>query len=593
MGIEKNMEEMSVAKCSCFVSFNQDTQCTLKYIMSEQKYGADIVADSLINHGVDLVFGIPGAKIDRLFETLEHPKAGQKVPKLIVARHEQNAAFMAQAFARITGKTGVVIATSGPGVGNLVTGLMTANAESDPVVAIGGQVQRKDLYRLTHQSTNSVALFTPITNFSSEVQDPNNISEILANAFAAANGAKKGAAFVSLPQDIDDAPVNINALAQVPMAQQGAASLVDLDWLAGAIKQAKLPVLLVGARASDDESVASLHKLLNQVSLPVVETFQGAGVISRDLEEASYFGRIGLFRNQTGDKLLQQSDLVITLGYDAIEYEPRNWNKENNLNIVALDTTPVQIDNNFVPQRQLVGDLSQSIDLLTERIAGYQLPDDSQQTLHDLKTDLRLSNEPTYTPAEGNLNHPLTVIKSIQAHVTDDMTVSTDIGSHYIWMARHFKSYVARHFLISNGMQTLGVGLPWAMTAAMVRPNAKSVSVSGDGGFFFSAMELETAVRLNLNTVHIVWNDNAHYDMVKFQEEMKYDGESAGVDFGNIDLVKYAEAFGAKGLRVTTPADLDAVLDEAFATQGPVVVDIPVDYSHNYELGSQLIQGEG
>jgi len=561
--------------------------------MSEQKYGADIVTDSLVNHGVDLVFGIPGAKIDRLFETLEHPKSGQKVPKLIVARHEQNAAFMAQAFARITGKTGVVIATSGPGVGNLVTGLMTASAESDSVVAIGGQVPRRDLYRLTHQSTNSIALFNPITNFSSEIQDPNNISEILANAFAAANGAKKGAAFVSLPQDIDDAPVDIDALAQVPMAKQGAASLADLDWLAGKIKQAQLPVLLVGARASDDQSVAALHKLLNQVSLPVVETFQGAGVISRDLEEASYFGRIGLFRNQTGDKLLQQSDLVISLGYDAIEYEPRNWNKENNLNIVALDTTPVQIDNNFVPQRQLIGDLSQSIDLLTERINGYQLPDASQKNLHDLKTDLRLSNEPTYTPAEGNLNHPLTVIKSIQAHVTDDMTVSTDIGSHYIWMARHFKSYVARHFLISNGMQTLGVGLPWAMTAAMVRPNAKSVSVSGDGGFFFSAMELETAVRLNLNTVHIVWNDNAHYDMVKFQEEMKYNGESAGVNFGNIDLVKYAEAFGAKGLRVTTPADLDAVLDEAFATKGPVVVDIPVDYSHNYELGSQLIHGEG
>ena len=159
--------------------------------MSEQKYGSDLVVDSLTNQGVNLLFGIPGAKIDRLFETLEHPSTGQKVPKLIVTRHEQNAAFMAQAFARITGKTGVVVVTSGPGVGNLVTGLMTANAESDPVVAIGGQVQRKDLYRLTHQSTNSVALFNSITKYSSEIQDPNNISEIIANAFAAANGAKK------------------------------------------------------------------------------------------------------------------------------------------------------------------------------------------------------------------------------------------------------------------------------------------------------------------------------------------------------------------------------------------------------------------
>ncbi|MGQ4574486.1 acetolactate synthase AlsS [Leuconostoc pseudomesenteroides] len=561
--------------------------------MTEQKYGSDIVTDSLVNHGVDLVFGIPGAKIDRLFETLEHPKTGQKVPKLIVTRHEQNAAFMAQAFARITGKTGVVIATSGPGVGNLATGLMTANAESDSVVAIGGQVPRRDLYRLTHQSTNSVSLFNAITHYSSEIQDPNNISEIIANAFAAANGAKKGAAFVSLPQDVDDAPVSISALPQVPEAQQGAAAIADIDWLAEQIKQAKLPVLLVGARGSDDATVTALHHLLKQTTLPVVETFQGAGVISRDLEPETFFGRNGLFRNQTGDKLLQQADLVVTLGYDAIEYEPRNWNKENNLNIVALDTTHVQIDNNFVPKRQLIGDLAQSLDLLAERINGYQVPAESQSVLKSLKDDLRASDEPSYTPAEGNLNHPLNVIKSIQAHVTDDMTVSTDIGSHYIWMARHFKSYVARHFLISNGMQTLGVGLPWSLTAAMVRPNAKSVSVSGDGGFFFSAMELETAVRLQLNTVHIVWNDNAHYDMVKFQEEMKYNGESAGVTFGNIDIVKYAESFGAKGLRVTTPDQLDKILDEAFATEGPVVVDIPVDYSHNYELGSQLIESEG
>lgn len=561
--------------------------------MANKKYGADIVTDSLVNHGVDLVFGIPGAKIDRLFETLEHPAEGQRVPKLVVARHEQNAAFMAQAFARITGKTGVVIATSGPGVGNLATGLMTATAESDPIVAIGGQVPRNDLYRLTHQSTNSVALFSPITNLASEIQDPNNISEIIANAFAAANGAKKGATFVSLPQDVDDAQVTIEALPKITPAQQGAAAIKDIDWLAEQIKAAKLPVLLVGSRGSDDATVTALHQLLKQTTLPVVETFQGAGVIPRELEPETFFGRIGLFHNQTGDKLLKQSDLVITLGYDAIEYEPRNWNKENTLNIVALDTTPVQIDNNFVPQRQLVGDLAQSLRLLIERLNGYELPTTSEEVLKKLKADLRASDEPSYTPAQGNLNHPLDVIKSIQAHVTDDMTVSTDIGSHYIWMARHFKSYVARHYLISNGMQTLGVGLPWALAAAMVRPNAKSVSVSGDGGFFFSAMELETAVRLGLNTVHIVWNDNAYYDMVKFQEETKYNGQSAGVKFGNIDLVKYAESFGAKGLRVETPDDLDTVLDEAFSTQGPVVVDIPVDYSHNYELGSQLIGSEG
>ncbi|MBM7543340.1 acetolactate synthase-1/2/3 large subunit [Weissella beninensis] len=556
----------------------------------KQNYGADIVVESLTNHGVELIFGIPGAKIDRLFETLEHPKDGQRAPKLIVTRHEQNAAFMAQAVSRITGKTGAVMATSGPGVGNLVTGLMTANAEGDSVIAIGGQVPRKDLYRLTHQSTPSAQLFAPITRYSVEIQDPNNISEILSNAFAAAHGPKPGAAFVSLPQDVDDDAVSADtkALPVVPAAHLGVASDADLTTLAARIKNAKLPVFLVGMRGSDDKTVAALHDLLHAIPFPVVETFQGSGVISRELEDQSFFGRIGLFRNQTGDKILQQSDLVITLGYDAIEYEPRNWNKEANLNIVALDTAAAQIDNHFLPEMQLVGDLSLTLQALQAKLVGYTLPSDTLTKLADFKQQLLAADEPNHIPSDPKLSHPLAIIKAIQEHVTDDMTVSLDIGSHYIWMARHFRSYVPRHFLISNGMQTLGVGLPWAMTAAMLRPNAKSVSVSGDGGFFFSAQELETAVRLNLDTVSIVWNDNSRYNMVEFQEEMKYN-KSAGVQFGPIDLVKYAESFGATGFRVETPDQLTAVLDQAFATKGPVVVDIPVDYSHNVELGSQLI----
>ena len=170
------------------------------------------------------------------------------------------------------------------------------------------------------------------------------------------------------------------------------------------------------------------------------------------------------------------------------------------------------------------------------------------------------------------------------------MTVTVDVGSFYIWMARHFKSYEPRHLLFSNGMQTLGVALPWAISAALVRPNTQIVSVSGDGGFLFSAQDLETAVRLNLNIVHIIWNDG-NYDMVKFQEELKY-GQSAAVKFGPVDFVKYAESFGAKGLRVNKAADLEKVLDEAFAIDGPVIVDVPVDYSDNQELGKQILDDQ-
>ena len=557
--------------------------------MEEKLHGADIVIDSLRKHGVNLVFGIPGAKIDRLFEGLDGQDS-EDAPKLIVTRHEQNAAFMAQAYGRLTGKTGVAITTSGPGVGNLATGIMTANAEGDPMLAIGGQVQRKDLHRATHQSTPSTEIMAPITQYSAEIQDPNNISEIMANAFEASQDARKGAAFVSLPQDVDDAEVTEKPLPIYETPKMGPADPNDLQKLVELIKNSKMPVILVGQRGADEEITTALRKLLSDYSLPVVETYQAAGVVSRDLEQQSYFGRIGLFRNQVGDQLLQQSDLVIAVGYDPIEYEPRNWNKEGNLRIVNLDTLPAQIDNHYTPIMQLVGNIAISLTELDKLLKGYEYPVAATEQLAKYKQELD-QDKKIQVPASNDASHPLAVVHAIQENVTDDMHVALDVGSHYIWMARHFRCYQPRHLLISNGMQTLGVGLPWAMVAAMLYPEHKSVAVCGDGGFLFSGAELATAVQHHLNVVTIVWNDGGHYDMVKFQEEMKY-SQAAGVKFGNVDIVKYAESFGATGLRVNKPADLTKVLSQAFNIDGPVVVDVPVDYSNNKELAANLIDSQ-
>ena len=557
--------------------------------MEEKLHGADVVIDSLRKHGVNLVFGIPGAKIDRLFEGLDGQDS-EDAPKLIVTRHEQNAAFMAQAYGRLTGKTGVAITTSGPGVGNLATGIMTANAEGDPMLAIGGQVQRKDLHRATHQSTPSTEIMAPITQYSAEIQDPNNISEIMANAFEASQDARKGAAFVSLPQDVDDAEVTEKPLPIYETPKMGPADPNDLQKLVELIKNSKMPVILVGQRGADEEITTALRKLLSDYLLPVVETYQAAGVVSRDLEQQSYFGRIGLFRNQVGDQLLQQSDLVIAVGYDPIEYEPRNWNKEGNLRIVNLDTLPAQIDNHYTPIMQLVGNITTSLTELDKLLKGYEYPLAATEQLAKYKQELD-QDKKIQVPASNDASHPLAVVHAIQENVTDDMHVALDVGSHYIWMARHFRCYQLRHLLISNGMQTLGVGLPWAMVAAMLYPEHKSVAVCGDGGFLFSGAELATAVQHHLNVVTIVWNDGGHYDMVKFQEEMKY-SQAAGVKFGNVDIVKYAESFGATGLRVNEPADLTKVISQAFNIDGPVVVDVPVDYSNNKELAANLIDSQ-
>lgn len=553
-----------------------------------KRYGADAIIDSLVNHDVKYVFGVPGAKIDRVFERLEHP-TNEKAPQLIITRHEQNAAFMAQGIGRITGKPGVVLTTSGPGVSNLATGLVTATAEGDPVLAISGQVQRTDLLRLTHQSMDNVALLAPVTKYAAEVQEPENISEVIANAYQEAEAAKQGASFVSVPQDVTDSEVKTAPIAPMPAPVLGPASPVESTLLAQRIKTAKLPVLLLGMRASDPETTKSIRNLVEETHLPVVETFQGAGIIPRELED-DFFGRVGLFRNQPGDQLLKHADLVIAVGYDPIEYEPRNWNNEGDANIIVIDSMRAEVDKNFQPERELVGDISQTLDFLLPYMKGFKLPESSREYLDGLQEKLKLRDEPPAVTENQVTSHPLSIIQALQDRVTDDMTVSVDVGSFYIWMARHFRSYNPRHLLFSNGMQTLGVALPWAISAALVRPNTQIVSVSGDGGFLFSSQDLETAVRLSLNIVHIIWNDG-HYDMVKFQEELKY-GKSAGVNFGSVDFVKYAESFGATGLRVEKAQDLEKVLDQAFATEGPVVVDIPVDYSDNKELGKQILEDQ-
>lgn len=548
--------------------------------MGNNRNGAKVIVESLKNHQVDYVFGIPGAKIDGLFDVLVDDG-----PELIVTRHEQNAAFMAAAVGRLTGNPGVVIATSGPGASNLATGLVTATAEGDPVLAIGGQVKRRDLLKLTHQSMNNAALFEPITKYSAEIQDPETISEVLANAYRLAKSSKKGASFISIPQDVVDGPVESISIGPLNDPKIGSASSDDIQYLSKKIQEAKLPVLLIGMRASTEKEAIAIRDIVEKINIPVVETFQAAGVISRKLED-HFFGRIGLFRNQPGDMLLKRSDLVIAVGYDPIEYEARNWNAEGDSTMIVIDDTPAEIDQYFQPDRELIGNIAETLSVLLPNIKAKVFSQDTTEYLETLQEKL-VRRDDVKEQSNNGLIHPLEVIETLQNIVTDEMTVTVDVGSHYIWMARHFRSYEPRHLLFSNGMQTLGVALPWAISAALVRPNTQIISVSGDGGFLFSAQDLETAVRRKLNIIHLIWNDG-RYNMVEFQEQLKYHRIS-GVDFGPVDFVKYAEAFGAKGLRAKSAKELREAILTGIETEGPVVIDIAIDYRDNEKLGETIL----
>ncbi|ASB67407.1 Acetolactate synthase [Bacillus velezensis] len=547
---------------------------------SEKNRGAELVVDCLVEQGVTHVFGIPGAKIDAVFDALK-----DKGPELVLCRHEQNAAFMAAAVGRLTGKPGVCLVTSGPGASNLATGLLTANTEGDPVVALAGNVIRADRLKRTHQSLDNAALFQPITKYSVEVQETGNIPEAVTNAFRAASAGQAGAAFVSFPQDVVNEITNVKNVRSVPAPKQGPAPEEAVSAAIAKIQTAKLPVLLVGMKGGRPEAVKQIRKLLAKTKLPFVETYQGAGTLSRELED-QYFGRIGLFRNQPGDLLLEQADVVLTIGYDPIEYDPKFWNVNGDRAIIHLDEIQADIDHAYQPELELLGDIPATVKQIEHDAVTFDMGSREKEVLSELKQMLS-DSEKAPSDHKSDRVHPLQIVQELRNAIDDDVTVTCDIGSHAIWMSRYFRAYEPLKLLISNGMQTLGVALPWAIAATLVNPGEKVVSVSGDGGFLFSAMELETAVRLKAPIVHLVWNDST-YDMVAFQQMKKYNRTSC-VDFGNIDIVKYAESFGATGLRVESPEQLADVLQKGLNTEGPVIIDIPVDYSDNVHLSSDML----
>ena len=559
------------------------TKVKASNVKTKTTKGADLVVDCLIEQGVTHVFGIPGAKIDSVFDVLK-----ERGPELIVCRHEQNAAFMAAAVGRLTGKPGVCLVTSGPGASNLATGLVTATAESDPVVALAGAVPRTDRLKRTHQSMDNAALFEPITKYSVEVEHPDNVPEALTNAFRSATSTHPGATLVSLPQDVMTAETTVSSIGALSQPHLGIAPIHKIVAVVEQIKSAKLPVILLGMRASTNEVTKAVRKLIADTQLPVVETYQAAGAISRELED-HFFGRVGLFRNQPGDILLEEADFVLSIGYDPIEYDPKFWNKLGNRTIVHLDDHQADIDHDYQPNCELIGDIALTVDSIAERLPRLILSTKSEVILDQLRAKLSEQAEVPVRDSQG-FTHPLQVIRTLRSLIDDETTVACDIGSHYIWMARCFRSYEPRRLLFSNGMQTLGVALPWAIAATLVEPGKKVVSVSGDGGFLFSAMELETAVRLNSPIVHLVWRDGT-YDMVAFQQMMKY-GRTSATEFGDVDIVKYAESFGAIGLRVNRPEELEGVLQEAMKAEGPVVVDIPIDYRDNIKLSEKLLPNQ-
>ncbi|EXJ79618.1 acetolactate synthase, catabolic [Capronia epimyces CBS 606.96] len=550
---------------------------------------AQIIVNSLYNAGVRVVFGVPGAKIDQVYDSLQdHPEI-----KLIVARHEQNAAMMAAAVGRITGTPGVCIATSGPGASNLATGLVTATTEGDPVVALIGSVPRAMNTHRTHQNMKALDILGPTSKSAVNVDVEDQAAEVVLNAFRTAATPHKGATVIAIPQDVAKGKSKILPFPSTAFdpPSYGPAPTSRLEFVAKLVESARLPVLFLGMRASSPKVVDAVRQLLSRIPLPTVETFQAAGAVPRELVHL-FYGRVGLFRNQVGDKLLAKSDLVLAVGYDPVEYDASAWNPSGDRRIVHIDFDASDYGVYYKPVSELVGSIAENILYLSQHLEAI-----SESSISELCQDLTEEYKSWQIRPEvkrtSGLVHPLQFITVLQGLVSKDTTVCVDVGSVYIYMMRHFFAYEPRRLLCSDGQQTLGVALPWAIAASLTQVppcSEKVVSLSGDGGFMFSSQELSTAVQQKCNITHFIWNDES-FNMVEFQEVMKY-GRSSGVKLGGVDFVKFADSFGAKGFRISDSSHVESVIKDALQYDGVSLVDVAIDYSGNLELAQNIIAEE-
>ncbi|MBM4121546.1 MAG: acetolactate synthase AlsS [Nitrospira sp.] len=537
------------------------------------KNGAELLVQSLEAQGVEYIFGVPGGAALPILDVL-----ADYGPTFITCRHETGAAFMAQAWGRITGKPGVVLTTSGPGLINAVCGVATATEDRDPLVIITGQVSRAMRFKQSHMNLDSVSLFAPITKWSIEVEEPNSIPEIVVNAFRIAAWSRPGAVHISVPVDVSQSAVTAKPITAIEPPQLGPASADALERASVLLNGAKFPVILLGVSASQPAAAASVRRLIRKHALPVISTFEAAGVVPRDLVER-FVGRVGYVRNQPGDLVLQKADVILTVGYDRVEYDPTAWNVSGQAQIIHVDENQAGLDRAYRPAVELAGDIARNLDALSERLR-LSAAEEWEEVAKARK--VLLDEQARGAGLSGSPVHPLRFIHDLRQTLGDDVTVTCDVGAHEIWVARYFFCYEPRHLLLSMGHQTMGVALPWAIGSALARPGRKVVSISGDGSFLMTCMELETAVRLKLPIVHVIWRDGG-YNLIQTLQKRDY-GRTFGATFSDPDFVKLGEAFGAASFRIDEPGQIIPTLKKALACDGPALVDMPIDYRDNAQL---------
>lgn len=538
---------------------------------------AELLVRCLENEGVDLVFGLPGE------ETLELTDAllGSRT-RFIEARHEQGAAFMADVYGRLSGKAGVCLSTLGPGATNLLTGVADAFLDRAPLVAITGQASLNRRHKESHQYIDVMSMFKPVTKWSASIPKAEVIPEAVRKAFKIAQTEKPGATHLELPEDVAEEQIGDASQLQPLFVQAPVMPEPSPAQVARAVRTisgAQRPVILAGNGVIRSRAHEAVRQFARRVHIPVLHTFMAKGTLP-DSEPLSLY-TIGLLARDYTSAVMEQADVVIAIGYDFVEYAPCFWNPHRDKRIVHIDGSPAEVDEHYIVDVGLLGDLRHSLDLIGAAVPPFDLSWSSiaRKTVLD-GFEAELAGSPSWPL------RPQHLMRELRTALRPDDLVVCDVGAHKLWMARMFACEVPNSCIISNGFAAMGIAVPGAIAAKLSFPERRVVAVTGDGGFLMNSQELETAVRLVLPLVVLVWRDNG-YGVIRWKQQLRF-GRTSAVEFGNPDLVQYARSFGAIGYRVAEPSELGAVLEEALKSKVPAVIDCPVDYAENLRLTERL-----
>lgn len=528
---------------------------------------AELLVQCLENEGVEYIFGLPGEENLQLLQALRRSSI-----QFITTRHEQGAAFMADVYGRLTGKAGVCLSTLGPGATNLMTGVADATLDRAPLVAITGQVGTDRMHIESHQYLDLVAMFAPVTKWNAQIVRPSNTPEIVRKAFKLAQTEKPGAVHIDLPENIADMEVQ-----GLPLRKDGQektyASLQSIQQAAVAISQASNPMILVGNGAIRSRASEALTEFATQLNIPVANTFMGKGVIPYTHPLALW--TFGLQQRDFITCAMETADLIIAVGYDLVEYSPKRWNPDGGLPILHINLTQAEIDSSYIPKVEVIGDISDSLHEILQRVKRQGHPEPAALKIRD---EIRADYE-QYADDYGFPVKPQKLIYDLRQVLGPDDIVISDVGAHKMWMARNYHCLRPNTCLISNGFAAMGIAIPGGLAAKLVHPNRKVVAVTGDGGFMMNCQELETALRIGTAFVTIIFNDGG-YGLIEWKQ-MNYYGESSFIHFSNPDFVKLAESMGLKGYRIESTEDLIPTLKLALEDNVPAVIDCPVDYREN------------